>query len=213
VLDKSDNSVELTIDHPAIYGPSLAGKTLPFSGRVFLYIDQVISDADKAGLIAAATKSSIHLEIKDRKYSDFLTTHEKPWAFISHDSRDKDPFVSSLASKLRSMMCPVWYDEYSLRVGQSLRESIDKGLSEAPKCILVLPPNFLSNPGWTKGEFNAAVNMHFSKGGSVVLPLWLNVSRKDVAAYSPLVVDIVALKADMNIDELARKLFVEINPS
>jgi len=55
--------------------------------------------------------------------------------------------------------------------------------------------------------------MHFSKSGSVVLPIWLNVSRKDVAAYSPLVVDIVALKADMNIDELARKLFVEINPS
>jgi hypothetical protein len=111
------------------------------------------------------------------------------------------------------MMCPVWYDEYSLRVGQSLRESIDKGLSEARKCILVLSPNFLSNPGWTKGEFNAAVDMHFSKGGSVVLPIWLNVSRKDVAEYSPLVVDIVALKADMNIDELARKLFVEINPS
>jgi hypothetical protein len=106
VLDKSDNSVELTVDHPAIYGPSLAGNNLPFSGRVFLYIDQVISDADKTRLITAATKPGIYLEIKDRKYSDFLTTHERPGAFISHDSRDKDPFVSSLASKLRLVRQP-----------------------------------------------------------------------------------------------------------
>ncbi len=212
VLDKA-NEVQMTSSHPAVYDSSMASDELPFSGRVFLYVDQVIPDKDTAGLIEAARNFNIHLQIRDRRYSDFLALHEKPWAFISHDSRDKESFVTPLASKLRSMMCPVWYDEYSLRVGQSLRESIDKGLRESPKCILVMSPNFLSNPGWTKGEFNAAMNKHFSQGASVVLPIWLNVSRPEVAEYSPLVADIVALKSDMGIDELARRLFVEINPT
>jgi hypothetical protein len=212
VLDEVANSVEMTLGHPAVYGPSLNGNLLPFSGRVFLYVDQSLSADDKTGLTTAAASIGIQLQIKDREYSDFQTAHEEPGAFISHDSRDKDPFVRELASKLRSMMCPVWYDEYSLRVGQSLRESIDKGLSEATKCILVLSKNFLANPGWTKAEFNAIMNKHISGGSSVILPIWLDVSREEVATYSLLLTDIVALTPTIGMDELAKKLFVEINP-
>jgi TIR domain len=145
-------------------------------------------------------------------YVERVTIHGKPWAFISHDSRDKESFVTPLAAKLHSMECPVWYDEYSLRVGQSLSASIDKGLRDAPKCILVLSPNFLSNPGWTRGEFNAAVNKHFSKSASVLLPIWYNVSQKEVAEYSLLVADIVALRSNIGVDELAKKLLKEISP-
>jgi hypothetical protein len=212
VLDKAD-SVEMTFSHPAVHGPPTVSNSLPFSGRVFLYIDIVIPSAEKDTIIAAADSAGVNLIIKDRAYSNFQTVHEKPWAFISHDSRDKDQFVRELAGKLRSMMCPVWYDEYSLKVGDSVRESIDRGLSEAPKCILVLSPNFLSNAGWTKGEFNAAVNKHFSSGGSIVLPIWHAVSLPEVAAYSPLIADIAALKSDMGMNELCRRLFVAINPS
>lgn len=212
-IKKADSTVSVTSGHAAVYGSLTDSSKLPFSGRVFLYVDQIVPDVEKEGLIGAAAGAGIHFEIRDRAYSDFLTVHEKPWAFISHDSRDKDPFVRQLAAKLRSMMCPVWYDEYSLKVGQSLRESIDRGLNEAPKCILVLSSNFLSNPGWTKAEFNAVMGKHISSGGSVILPIWHNVSKAEVEAYSLLVTDIVALKSEMDMDDLVRKLFVEINPS
>jgi hypothetical protein len=215
VLDKVSNLlVQFQSNREeAVYCNPVTGGKLPFSGRIFLYIDEILSDEDKAELVRAAESSGINLQIKDKQYSNYQTLHEKPWAFISHDSRDKDPFVKDLAAKLRSMMCPVWYDEYSLKIGQSLRESIDKGLQEASKCILVLSPNFFSNPGWAKGEFNAAMNKHFSGDGSVVLPIWLNVSKAEVAEYSPLIADVYALNANMNIDELARSLFLATSPS
>jgi len=114
--------------------------------------------------------------------------------------------VRPLVEKLQSMLCPIWYDDYSLKPGDSLREAIDRGLSEARKCVLILSPNFLSNPGWTKGEFNASMNRHFTSGGSVVIPVWHNVSRTDVYSYSALVADIVALNSNVGVDELARRL-------
>ena len=78
---------------------------------------------------------------------------EKPLAFISHDSRDKDGLLRQLAHEMVRLLCPVWYDEYSLKVGDSrLRANIEKGLKEARKCIIILSPNFLSNEGWSKAD-------------------------------------------------------------
>jgi TIR domain len=52
-------------------------------------------------------------------------------------------------------MCPVWYDEFALKIGDNLRDSIERGLKECRKCVLVLSPNFLTNGGWTKKEFDS----------------------------------------------------------
>ncbi len=67
--------------------------------------------------------------------------------FISHDSHDKEEVASKIAIELTRRVCPVWYDEFSLKVGDSLRESIEKGLKECKKCILILSPSFLTNKG------------------------------------------------------------------
>jgi hypothetical protein len=50
--------------------------------------------------------------------------------FISHASEDKHDFVRPLAHALKSRGLRVWYDEFSLKLGDSLRRSIDKGLAE-----------------------------------------------------------------------------------
>jgi TIR domain len=105
------------------------------------------------------------------------------------------------------MLCPVWYDEYSLNPGDSLRESIDRGLSTCPKCIVILSSAFLSNPGWAKGEFNAIISRHFAEGGSILVPIWHGVDRDEVAAYSPLVADVVALNSNVGLEELVRQIF------
>jgi hypothetical protein len=51
--------------------------------------------------------------------------------FISHASEDKDSLVRPLAIALRHLGASVWYDEFSLHVGDSLSGSIDKGLSSS----------------------------------------------------------------------------------
>ena len=66
-------------------------------------------------------------------------------AFISHDSRDKESVAVPIAIDLQKHLCPVWYDEFSLTVGDNLRENIENGIKESKKCILILSKNFLNN--------------------------------------------------------------------
>ena len=58
--------------------------------------------------------------------------------FISHASEDKDDFVRDLANSLQRHGLKVWYDEFTLRVGDSLRRSIENGLKNSSYGVVVL---------------------------------------------------------------------------
>ena len=62
--------------------------------------------------------------------------------FISHAWKDKDSFVRPLAKALQAKGLKVWFDESELKVGDSLRRSIDQGLAKSKYGIVVLSPNF-----------------------------------------------------------------------
>ena len=126
---------------------------------------------------------------------------EKPLAFISHDRRDQDDLVRPLVHALSKLMCHVWYAEYSLKVGDSLRESIEKGMKETRKCILVLSPNFLSNAGWAKAEFDSVFTREILEGQNVFMPIWHNVTEREVYEYSPRLKDRVALLSTIGGEE------------
>ena len=129
-------------------------------------------------------------------------------AFISHDSKDKTDVAIHLAIGLQKLMCPVWYDEFSLNVGDHLRESIERGLKETKKCILVISKNFLSNKGWTKTEFNSVFTRELLKQESVVLPVWYNVTPAEVYDYSPSLANRVALDwSKLGKEDVIRKLY------
>ena len=56
--------------------------------------------------------------------------YEKEYVvFISHASEDKDEVARPLAEALRENGLTVWYDEFELRIGDSLRMKIDKGIA------------------------------------------------------------------------------------
>jgi hypothetical protein len=46
--------------------------------------------------------------------------------FICHASEDKDDVAMPLFEELKNRGYEVWYDEFSLRVGDDLRREIDK---------------------------------------------------------------------------------------
>jgi hypothetical protein len=186
--------------------------TMPLSGRVYLYVDRPL-DQDRAdALLTAAEAGGLQLEIRDARYAEHQTTSEHPRAFISHDSRDKDEIARPLAVKLQSMLCPVWFDEFTLKVGDSLRESIDKGLRDCPKCIVILSPSFCDGQGWTANEFNGAFARHVAAGGGVILPVWHNMTKQQVIDYSPMIADVFALDSGLGIDELARQILRALTP-
>jgi len=183
VLRQAASSVLIRLSHPILEPVARNGEGLPFTGRVIMYVDALVGDEAKAALRSIATQLGVTLQLRDKTYSAFITETETPLAFLSHDSRDKDDLVRPLADKLRSMLCPVWYDEYSLEPGDSLRESIDEGLRISERCVIVLSGNFMGNSGWTRAEFNATLNRHISSGGKVVIPIWHGVGRAEVAEW------------------------------
>lgn len=126
-------------------------------------------------------------------------------AFISHASEDKEELVRPLAEKLKAAGFSIWYDEFELSVGDSLRRSIDKGLANSRFGIVVLSPNFFAK-NWPQYELDGLVAKEMT-GGKVILPLWHKVSKDEVIAQSPTLADKVALNtATYSIDELVEEL-------
>jgi uncharacterized small protein (DUF1192 family) len=130
------------------------------------------------------------------------TMKEEYDVFISHASEDKDDLVRPLADELVALGIKVWYDEFRLTVGDSLRRSIDAGLVNSKFGIVVLSPSFFAK-NWPQYELDGLVQREM-EGGKVILPLWHKVSKTEVMGYSPSLADKLALNSTMaTIPELA----------
>ncbi len=187
-----------------------SSRTMPFSGHVYVYSERDIADSEFEKLAISAERKGLSLTVRGPEYASSRNNLTQPLAFMAHDSRDKESIARPLVSGLRKMLVSIWYDEFSLRVGDSLREKIEKGLKECKKCILVLTPNFLSNKGWTKKEFNAVFTREIVEEKDVILPVWAGVTREEVFDYSPILADKYAVRMDEGIEEVIRKLYLAL---
>jgi hypothetical protein len=71
--------------------------------------------------------------------------------FISHASEDKAAFVRQLVDALEDAGLRVWYDDFSLFAGDSLRESIDRGMAESYAGVVVFSHNFFAK-NWPRSN-------------------------------------------------------------
>jgi Domain of unknown function (DUF1883)/TIR domain len=125
--------------------------------------------------------------------------------FISHATEDKDAVVRPLAHALQERGLKVWYDEFELRVGDSLRRKIDGGIARSRFGIVVLSHAFFAK-SWPQYELDGLVTMAVS-GKQVILPLWHEISKDQVIHHSPSLADKVALRtSDYAISEIADEL-------
>lgn len=182
------------------------GKDLSFTRKLYLYLESEMLAADLEQLESTASNADIILSVRGDAYVKKRAEYERPLAFISHDSRDKDSIARPIAVGLSRLGCTVWFDEFSLKVGDRLRESIEKGLKECKKCVLILSRDFLSNPGWTKEEFNSLFTRELIEKSDIILPVWHDVSQGDVYDYSPALANRVALKWEEGGEAVIRKL-------
>lgn len=132
--------------------------------------------------------------------------------FISHASEDKDDFVRPLAHALVDQGLDVWFDEFELRIGMSLRRSIDRGLAASRFGIVVLSEDFFAK-GWTNYELDGLVTRDLAAGGGqIILPIWHRVSKDAVTSYSPSLADKMALRsADSTIAEIASEIAAAVS--
>jgi len=191
----------------------ISGHNLPFTGTLFIYSENEISEVELALAKDLATRSGLILRWRGPGFAQERSRIERPAAFISHDSRDKTEIARPLAIQLQNMLCPVWFDEFALNAGSSLREKIEQGLKETARCILILSPNFLSNKRWTKVEFNSVFTREILEERNVFLPVWHGVEPKDVYEYSPSLANRLGVQWSLGVEEVARRLYLEIRNS
>ncbi len=174
--------------------------------QIILYVDAKLNDHQKSPIYAYGDSLGMLVKIRDQQYALAAEEKEKPLAFICHDSRDKDLIARPLAQELTRILGQVWFDEYSLKVGDSLREKIEFGLKECKRCIVVITPHFLANTGWTKVEFNSVFSRELIERRNVVLPIWHDVSKEGVYDYSPSLVNRFAAQWSDGVERVARQV-------
>ncbi len=130
-------------------------------------------------------------------------TQNKKWdVFISHASEDKIAVAEPLAAKLNNMGLKVWYDQYILRWGDSLMESINRGLKESLFGIVILSKTFFKKR-WTQTELQALMSLANSTGEKKILPLLYEISHKEITNEYPILSDIVSRSWDDGLEKLA----------
>jgi hypothetical protein len=131
--------------------------------------------------------------------------------FICHASEDKDSFVRPLAEALRDKHLEVWYDEFTLTLGDSIRRAIDIGLRQSTYGIVVLSKAFFEK-NWPQYELDGLVEREMAGGQKVILTIWHGVTHDDVAAYSPALAGKWAISTDRGLDEVVAQVQKVVRP-
>ena len=137
-------------------------------------------------------------------------SHSKEYdAFICHATEDKDDFVGPLAAALVEKGLRVWYDEFELRIGDSLREKIDAGLASSRFGVVVISPSFFQK-NWTQYELEGLTARQMS-GEKVILPVWHRITREEILKRCPSLTNIVASNSSTHtIEEIADEIAVTV---
>jgi len=123
-----------------------------------------------------------------------MTTPEHKWdAFISYASEDRAE-VAFLVEFLTCFDLRIWFDQTELRVGDSLRERIDDGLSKCQYGIVFLSPHFFKKH-YPERELSGLAQREVN-GSKVILPVWKDLTDEDVRKYSPPLADRIAARWD-----------------
>lgn len=125
--------------------------------------------------------------------------------FVSHASEDKDEVATPLAEALRDRGLRVWLADFELRIGDSLRQKIDRGLASSRMGLVILSRAFIAK-GWTNYELDGIVTRAVS-GEQVLLPVWHNITKEEVVAFSPSLANRVARStATVTLAEIADEI-------
>lgn len=129
--------------------------------------------------------------------------------FISHASEDKEDFVRDLAETLLKNGANVFYDEYSIKLGDSLTDSLNKGLMTTNNAILVLS-NFFFEKSWTQAELQAIFHKARTTNYKIFI-IYHNITNQQVTEQYPLLADIKAIDSKEGLNKIIGELFKAID--
>lgn len=150
---------------------------------IFVFCDCYEHAADLGSVKDIARQQGFEIIVLGETYLANMK-NEKPAYFISYDARNKAMIAEPLAAKLASKGEPVWFDAFTLRPGFNLREALDDGLRACEHCVLLISRDFLANEAWAKVEFDSIFSREVAEKRNIIIPIWIDVNRRDVDAFS-----------------------------
>ena len=155
-------------------------------------IKQPASTPMPSSLFIGNNMPNLDLSCEDKGYD----------VFISHASEDKELVAKPLAEALVERGVTVWYDEFELKWGDSLRRKIDRGLAHSNFGIVIISRSFVSK-GWTNYELDGLITRSIT-GEQQLLPIWHEITKQEVINYSPSLADKLARNTAINtVEEIA----------
>lgn len=105
----------------------------------------------------------------------------------------------------------IWFDEFTLEVGDGLRRSIERGLANSRFGIVVLSSAFFSK-GWPERELDGLVAREIDENRRLVLPIWHGVTRADLVRVWPTLADVYAVDSAMGVAKVCEALLKKLRP-
>lgn len=137
-----------------------------------------------------------------------VTGSVTPDVFICHAHEDKADVARPLADLLRRAGLTVWYDEYSLKVGDRISERINHGLANARFGVVILSRRFFDKE-WTKNELGALLARE-AGGEKRILPVWHDLDAEYLNRNYPVLSDRYALRTTDGLSGVADQLIGEV---
>lgn len=159
-----------------------------------------------AALTNQLTINNTHSIVETSEDSD----KEEYDVFVSHAWEDKESFVEEFVSELEKLGLKVWYDKSQMKLGDSMRQKIDTGLKKSRFGIVVLSPDYIKDGKyWTKTELDGLFQLE-SINGKMIIPIWHNLQKKEVMAYSPTIAGRLAASTAISTPEEIAKQIKEL---
>ncbi|MGH8549988.1 MAG: toll/interleukin-1 receptor domain-containing protein [Methylococcales bacterium] len=92
------------------------------------------------------------------------TRHNAPSVFVSYHHSNKD-IAERIAMELKKISDHVWFDEFEIKAGDSIRNRIDEGLKDSDYFLIVLS-DAARKSQWTEVELSKALKL-----GKPILPV------------------------------------------
>ena len=114
---------------------------------------------------------------------DKVDPEKQPLVYLAHGSEDKETIVRPLAQRLLEKGIDVWFDNWEIRAGDSLRQKMEEGLGNCTHFVVLLTPTSMTKP-WVNAEIDAAfvrrvagvsklIALRCGVGVQASLPSWL----------------------------------------
>lgn len=129
-----------------------------------------------------------------------------PRLYLAHASEDHDALAKPLAKRLMENGVEVWFDEWEIRTGDSLRRKMEEGLLNCTHFLVLLTPVALTKP-WVNSEIDVGF-IRTIGGESRFLGIRLGTKIKDL---SPFLQTLRCPEVDLADDEAVNALIADIH--